>query len=56
MATQNEMPLRVVETAAEPPVQTEDDAYGREEWPARDDSLTERFWYNLRVALSALHT
>lgn len=64
MATQNETPVRVVETAAGSPVpngqispiNSQNASINREEWPGHNDSLTERFLYNLRIALSAWHT
>ncbi len=64
MATQDETPVRVVETAAgslvakgqASQIKAELASGDRDDWPGCNDSLTERFLYNLRVALSAWHT
>ena len=64
MAAQDEPPIRIVDTAAGPlipkgqttPVTTDDSAIDFDDRPGRNDSLVERFLYNLRVALSAPHS
>jgi hypothetical protein len=63
MAAQEQTPLRTIEltasffsNSASVPIEPADAALDRDDPPGHDDSLVERFLYNLRVALSAWHT